>query len=69
LFGYAVKLKNYKWKQPINGVYVARLSQEHGIIKIPAAELEKFKPGDIIGILPVHSCLTANLLLENYLLV
>jgi len=69
LFGYAVELKNRKWKHPINGAYVDRLSQEHGIIKIPAAELGKFKPGDIIGILPIHSCLTANLLNNYYLLI
>lgn len=69
LFGYAVHLENHKWCKPINGAYVDRLSQEHGIIKMPTSELEKFKPGDIIGILPIHSCLTADLLKENNVFV
>lgn len=69
LFGYAVKLENHKWGKPINGAYVSRLSQEHGIIKMPAAEIEKFKVGDIIGILPIHSCLTADLLKEAFLMI
>ncbi|PLX12886.1 MAG: alanine racemase [Marinilabiliales bacterium] len=69
LFGYVVNIENNKWLNPINGAYVARLSQEHGIIKMPPKELEKFKPGDIVGILPIHSCLTANLLPDNYIIV
>jgi len=69
LFGYAVKLENNKWTNPINGAYVSRLSQEHGIINMPEAELDNFKPGNIIGILPIHSCLTADLLKNEYFLI
>lgn len=67
LYGYVVTLSSDgKWDTPINGAYVSSLSQEHGIIKMPPNQMEKFKPGDVIGILPVHSCLTANLITDQY---
>ena len=62
LFGYVVELTENIWGTPIPGAYVSSLSQEHGIVKIPEKFINKFKPGDVLGILPVHSCLTANLL-------
>ncbi len=46
--------------------YLHKLSQEHGIIRTTYKDFNKFKVGDLIEILPVHSCLTANLA-ENYL--
>lgn len=42
--------------------YLARLSQEHGIIRVMQNQLDEFKVGDLVEILPVHSCLTANLM-------
>lgn len=44
--------------------YLHGLSQEHGILKITPRDLNYFKPGDLIEIIPVHSCLTANLMKE-----
>jgi D-serine deaminase-like pyridoxal phosphate-dependent protein len=44
--------------------YLHALSQEHGILKIAPRDLSYFKPGDLIEIIPVHSCLTANLMKE-----
>lgn len=61
LYGYVVKMENGKWETPIAGAYVSSLSQEHGIIKMPKNQISKFKPGDLIGIIPIHSCLSANL--------
>jgi D-serine deaminase-like pyridoxal phosphate-dependent protein len=42
--------------------YLYALSQEHGILRITPKDLRYFKPGQLIEILPVHSCLTANLM-------
>jgi D-serine deaminase-like pyridoxal phosphate-dependent protein len=42
--------------------YLYALSQEHGILRITPKDLHWFKPGQLIEILPVHSCLTANLM-------
>jgi D-serine deaminase-like pyridoxal phosphate-dependent protein len=39
-----------------------QISQEHGIVNGPAELLATFKPGDLAGIIPVHACLTANLM-------
>ncbi len=40
---------------------VISLSQEHGVIKAPLDVIKKLRVGDIVYILPIHSCLTANL--------
>ncbi len=70
LFGYVVKLDdNYHRTEPIPGVYVKSLSQEHGIIKADDKLIIDTKPGDWIGILPIHSCLTANLLRDNQIII
>lgn len=45
--------------EPLN--YVQQLSQEHGILKVTHKEFDSFKVGDLVEIIPVHSCLTANL--------
>jgi len=44
--------------------YLHALSQEHGILKIAPRDMNYFKPGKLIEIIPVHSCLTANLMKE-----
>jgi len=49
---------------PLN--YVASLSQEHGILKVEQNQFKNFRVGDLVEIVPVHSCLTANLA-KNYL--
>ncbi|NQU84998.1 MAG: alanine racemase [Mariniphaga sp.] len=41
--------------------YVSKLSQEHGILKVTQKNLPLFNVGNLIEIIPVHSCLTANL--------
>lgn len=61
IYGLAVKLDNNGWTFFDRPLYVTSLSQEHGIINIPDNCSERFRPGDIVGVLPVHSCLTANL--------
>jgi D-serine deaminase-like pyridoxal phosphate-dependent protein len=50
------------WEHIINGAYLTKLSQEHGIVKLPGKMAHCFKPGDIIKIIPAHSCTTANLM-------
>jgi D-serine deaminase-like pyridoxal phosphate-dependent protein len=63
-FGLVVNLNKNDWSAPITGVHVASLSQEHGTIKVPLGKFEKFQIGDLVGILPIHSCMTANLMGE-----
>lgn len=40
--------------------YLCRLSQEHGIIKVSPDTFSKVNVGDLLEIIPVHSCLTAH---------
>jgi len=42
--------------------YLSALSQEHGILKVAQSQFNQFYVGQLVEILPVHSCLTANLM-------
>jgi D-serine deaminase-like pyridoxal phosphate-dependent protein len=61
IFGKLYKLnKNKQWDTTNEIGYVKSISQEHGIIALnPGKEI---KQGGILAVLPVHSCLTANLM-------
>ncbi|MEZ5010257.1 MAG: alanine racemase [Bacteroidales bacterium] len=61
IFGLLVKIENNKWIPASVRAYVTSLSQEHGIISAPDSLLREFSPGDLAGVIPVHSCLTAEL--------
>lgn len=60
VFGLVVRLTETGWTDPIPGCSVKGLSQEHGILRLDAGTLKSLHAGDLIGILPVHSCLTAD---------
>ena len=62
IFGLVVSISEKGWKMDDEQIYVSALTQEHGIIKGSEDYIKKVKPGDIIGILPIHSCLTTNLM-------
>ena len=53
------------WGPSLENTYVSALSQEHGIIKTTETFIHQVRVGDIIIILPIHSCLAANLLKQN----
>ncbi len=67
VFGLAVKLHEKGWDFFPGNNFVTGLSQEHGIITCSGNLLNSYNIGDMIGIIPVHSCLTANLMGEYYL--
>lgn len=46
------------WGPLVPNAYVARISQEHGIVKAEAHLVRKVQPGDVLMIIPVHACLT-----------
>ncbi len=62
VFGYVALLEKNNWTSIIKNTYVSALSQEHGIVKADNDFLESVKIGDILLVLPVHSCLSVNLL-------
>ncbi len=59
-FGTVVEWKGKSWGSlPIGNV--VRVSQEHGIIHVSDEVIQSVKIGDVLGVLPVHSCMTADL--------
>jgi D-serine deaminase-like pyridoxal phosphate-dependent protein len=61
-FGLVVELDDEGWGDPVPGARVSKLSQEHGTIVAPEDLCARVRIGDLLGVLPVHSCLTANLM-------
>ena len=62
IYGRIARLNNLGWGAIEKDSYVASLSQEHGIVYASHKLLEEVRPGDVVAIIPVHSCLTANLI-------
>lgn len=66
LFGRVVELTENGWSEPVEGISLVSLSQEHGIVKATPEQFANYRIGDIMYILPIHSCLTADSL-KSYL--
>ncbi len=50
------------WSAPFEDTYVVSLSQEHGVLQVAPEDFERVQIGDLVCILPVHSCMTADLM-------
>lgn len=68
IYGLIAKIEANGWSQPHLDLYVKKLSQEHGTIHATDEFIEQTKIGDILYVLPIHSCLTANLMGKYYTL-
>ena len=66
IYGKPVFFDNQGWTEPIPGAFIRSISQEHGVVRIPSPFLKRINPGTLMGILPVHSCLTAQAM-QQYL--
>ena len=55
-----------QWSAPLPGAYVSALSQEHGILRMAPEDIQRLQVGDLVCILPAHSCLTVTLM-KRYL--
>lgn len=62
LFGLIVEYNENGSTKLIENSRLISISQEHGVIRTSTEFLNTVKHGDLIGILPIHSCLTADLL-------
>ena len=65
-FGQMVFFENNSWYKPNGMAYLKSLSQEHGVLKVDTDIFNQIHIGDAIGIIPVHSCLTAFQMRYNY---
>jgi len=57
LFGLVAPLEGDSWGMPYENTFVRSLSQEHGIIRMEHPAFDEIRVGDLLAILPVHSCL------------
>jgi D-serine deaminase-like pyridoxal phosphate-dependent protein len=61
VYGYPAFPGNARWGSAERRAPIISLSQEHGLIEMNDSFLRQTKVGDLLVILPVHSCLTADL--------
>lgn len=66
IFGYVAMLHERGWSSMIPSAYVSSISQEHGVVTAPDPVMKNLSIGDLIAVIPVHSCLVINLL-RDYL--
>ncbi|GAB2485277.1 alanine racemase [Algoriphagus taiwanensis] len=59
-FGEVVALHENGWSLLPDRSYLKSISQEHGVIKASQSLLNQVQVGDLLGILPIHSCMTAD---------
>jgi D-serine deaminase-like pyridoxal phosphate-dependent protein len=52
------------WGSPLAGAYVDRLSQEHGVVHLESEDLSGLRIGDLVCVIPAHSCLTVQVMGE-----
>ena len=67
-FGLVCPFNGEFWEKSYDGLWLKSISQEHGVIAANDTELiNNLKPGQLVAILPVHSCLTLDTMGELYL--
>lgn len=68
-YGQAVNLDDDLSLSLIPDTFILSLSQEHGIVQCTEDSFDKFEIGDLMVFIPIHSCLTANLIKFNLVFV
>jgi len=58
VFGQVMRKTADGWGAPVKGAVVKGLSQEHGKVKLPEGMINELQLGDMLVIVPAHSCLT-----------
>lgn len=62
VYGLAALPEGDGWGAPLEGAYVRSLSQEHGVLHVPAPDFDRLRVGELVCILPAHSCLTVQVM-------
>ena len=50
------------WGTIVPDTILKKISQEHGVVRVPRKDIDQYTIGDLLYILPVHSCMTADLM-------
>jgi D-serine deaminase-like pyridoxal phosphate-dependent protein len=67
-FGHVAFWEGDGWGPSLPDTYVSSLSQEHGIVRTTVDVLDQVHVGDVLIIVPVHSCLLSYLLNDYHTL-
>jgi D-serine deaminase-like pyridoxal phosphate-dependent protein len=62
IYGKVVEKTASGWGKIVKNTYLKRVSQEHGIVKVPSEDFDHYAIGDYLLILPVHSCMTVDVM-------
>lgn len=62
VFGGVALPENSGWSPRFKGSYLKSLSQEHGIVQASAELFDRVNVGDLLVVIPIHSCLTVDLM-------
>ncbi|WP_198677906.1 alanine racemase [Aliidiomarina shirensis] len=57
IFGQVMHQTTNGWGSPIQGAQLVGVSQEHGKVRVPEGMLKELELGDLLIIVPAHSCL------------
>lgn len=60
VYGRVALPQGNRWGKPLPGAYVRGLSQEHGVVRLEASDMQRIQVRELLCILPAHSCLTAH---------
>ncbi len=60
-YGQIVQQLDQGWGNPIEEVYLKKISQEHGTVKCSENFIKQCTLGSLLYVLPIHSCMSANL--------
>lgn len=58
-YGTVVAIQEAGWDTGTVYGYLRSLSQEHGVVRFTGAQMPAVRTGDLVCVLPVHSCMTA----------
>jgi len=64
VYGQVVKQEERGWSCSGEKTFLTGLSQEHGLLENAGELFDRTKIGDRLTLIPVHSCMTANLMRE-----
>lgn len=62
IYGQVARTTAGGWGELVPGMYLKSLSQEHGVVAVPLEELADIRVGQCLLVIPIHSCLTVNLM-------
>lgn len=62
VYGRIARLRENDWAMPEMGCYLRSISQEHGVAVLRPDFLKTLKIGELLAVLPIHSCMTADLM-------